>query len=342
MKADIKAMEREELEQWIQGLGFEPYRARQVRRWLFQKFASSFNEMTDIPKDLRQLLERKGELNTINKIEELASVDGTRKYIFQLKDGYFIESVLIPEREHYTLCLSSQVGCQMGCRFCLTGKMGFVRNLSTSEIIDQIVLIKREMKEPSRLKNIVFMGMGEPLLNYESVIKAVDIIIDEGGMNFSKRRVTLSTCGIVPGLKRLGEESAINLAVSLNATDNRTRSHLMPINRKYPIEMLLKTCREYPLPKGRRITFEYLLIDGVNDSDSNALRLSEILKGIKAKINLIPFNPSPGVEFAPPGEDRILRFQEILIQNNYTAIIRKSKGQDIGAACGQLGSWLNN
>lgn len=342
MKTDIKSMESTEFEQWISTLGFEPYRARQVRRWLFQKFVGSFEEMTDIPKVLRRTLDERAELSSIRKAQELTSKDGTRKFIFKLRDGYFIESVLIPERDHFTLCISSQVGCQMGCRFCLTGSKGFIRNLSTSEIIDQVFEIKKELEEPSRLTNIVFMGMGEPLLNYDAVLKAIKIMISDSGMNFSKRKVTLSTCGIVPMIKRLGEETEVNLAISLNATDNRERSYLMPINKRYPIEALLKACREYPLSRGRRITFEYLLIKGLNDSERHATKLTRLLKGIKAKVNLIPYNPSPGIDFRSPSEDAILRFQSILIEHNYTAIIRKSKGQDIGAACGQLGSWLNN
>jgi 23S rRNA (adenine2503-C2)-methyltransferase len=338
MKADIKAMETHELATWIEGLGHKPYRARQLRKWMFQKYAGSFDEMTDLPKVLRHSLDQSAQLISITKIKTLISTDGTKKFLFILKDGLKIESVLIPEREHFTLCISSQVGCAMGCRFCLTARQGFTRNLTPSEIIDQIIEVKREIDDPSKLTNIVFMGMGEPLANYESVLKALRIIINQDGMNFSRRRVTLSTCGIVPGIRRLGQEIQVNLAVSLNATNNSTRSFLMPVNRKYPLDDLISVCRTYPLQRGRRITFEYVLMDGINDTDDDALRLSAMLKGIKAKINLIPFNPSPGIAFQPPPKERLFRFQEILIKNNFTAIIRKSKGQDIGAACGQLSS----
>ena len=216
------------------------------------------------------------------------SKDGTRKHLFRLQDGHFIESVLIPERDHFTLCISSQAGCAMGCLFCLTAKQGFKRNLTPSEITDQVVQVKRSMPDPDRLTNLVLMGMGEPLANYDSVLKAVKNLVDLEGMNFSHRKVTLSTCGLVPQIRKLGVDVTVNLAVSLNASDNETRERLMPVNRRYPLEELLAACREFPLPHGRRITFEYILIHGVNDREEDAARLVKLLSGVKAKINLIP------------------------------------------------------
>ena len=253
-----------------------------------------------------------------------------------MQDGHLIESVLIPERDHLTLCISSQAGCAIGCRFCLTGKQGLKRDLSASEIIEQVILVKRSLEDPERLRNIVLMGMGEPLANYDEVMKALGNLIAEDGMNFSHRKVTLSTCGLVPEMKRMGRDITVNLAVSLNAADDETRSFLMPINRKYPLATLIRACREFPLPNRRMITFEYILINNVNDRNQDALRLSRLLSGMRAKINLIELNPSPNSDMAPPPMNRILHFQEILVKHHFTAIIRKSKGRDISAACGQL------
>ncbi len=334
---DIKNLSLKELEEWITEKGYEPYRARQIWHWIFKKLSTSFDQMTDLPKSLRELLNREADLNPLQLVQTVKSEeDGTEKFLFRLKDGNLIETVLIPEKEYFTVCVSSQVGCAMGCRFCFTAKQGFKRNLSASEIIEQVIQVRRRMSEPSRLTNIVFMGMGEPLENYDSVLKAIEVFISNHGMNFSHRRVSVSTCGIVPKIKRLGEDTNVNLAVSLNATENKTRSFLMPINRRYPIEELISACRSFPFSNRRRITFEYVLIDGVNDSDEDAIRLCKLVKGIKCKINLIPFNPCPQIDFSPPPLERILAFQKILFERNLTAIIRKSKGKDIMAACGQL------
>ena len=224
----------------------------------------------------------------------------------------------------------------MGCRFCLTGKQGLKRNLRPSEIVEQVIQVKRSMAEPDRLTNIVLMGMGEPLANYDAVLKALGNLIHQDGMDFSHRRVTLSTCGLVPQIERLGRDITVSLAVSLNAADNRTRSSLMPVNRRYPLESLMAACRDFPLPTGRRITFEYILIDGINDRPEDARALVGLLSGLRAKINLIALNPHPGLDLTPSPRERILAFQEILVRNHFTAILRKSKGQDISAACGQL------
>ncbi|MBE9541039.1 MAG: 23S rRNA (adenine(2503)-C(2))-methyltransferase RlmN, partial [Proteobacteria bacterium] len=264
------------------------------------------------------------------------SLDGTKKVLFELEDGNRIESVLIPEKNHFTACISSQVGCAMGCKFCLTARQGFIRNLKSSEIINQVIQIRELLDQPEKLTNIVFMGMGEPLANFEAVKKAVNNIISPDALNFSRRRVTLSTCGLVPEIERLGKDLPINLAVSLNAGDDKTRNMLMPINKKYPLKKLIDTLKNFPLHKGRRITFEYILIRDINDRLSDATNLARLLKNIRAKINLIPFNRYDGSPFEEPDEKRILAFQDELIRKNYTVTIRKSKGADISAACGQL------
>ncbi|MGD8983378.1 MAG: 23S rRNA (adenine(2503)-C(2))-methyltransferase RlmN [Desulfobacteraceae bacterium] len=336
MKTDLKGLGAHEIEHWAMGQGLEAYRGRQIRHWLFKKLAKSFEEMTTLPRDVRVSLEEKACISHMVSVETQESRDGTKKYLFKLDDDHLIESVLIPERDHDTLCISSQAGCAMDCRFCLTAKQGLKRNLTASEIIDQVIHVKRSMDDPDRLTNIVFMGMGEPLANYEAVKKAVINLMDDAGLNFSRRKITLSTCGLVPQMKRWGREMNIKLAVSLNAADDNTRSLLMPINNKYSLKSLLGACKTLPLPKGERITFEYILINEINDSDEDAWKLAEALKGIQAKINLIPLNPHQGTPMSPPSMERIRQFQDILLKRYYTALIRKSRGSDILAACGQL------
>ncbi|MDY6974525.1 MAG: 23S rRNA (adenine(2503)-C(2))-methyltransferase RlmN, partial [Thermodesulfobacteriota bacterium] len=276
MKTDLKGLEAGEMEDWAVGHGLEAYRGRQIRHWLFKRLASSFEEMTDLAKTMRAFLKEKASINVLRNEKTLMSEDGTKKFLFRLHTGHLVESVLIPERGHFTLCISSQVGCAMGCRFCLTGAHGLQSNLKASEIVDQVIQVKRSMTDPDRLTNIVLMGMGEPLDNYDSVMKAIGNLIRGDGMGFSSRRLTLSTCGLVPQMVKMGRDVTVNLAVSLNAADDKTRSFLMPINRRYPLENLLKTCRHFPLPNRRMITFEYVLIDHINDSDQDALRLSRL------------------------------------------------------------------
>jgi len=336
MKPDLRNFAPVELEEWVHARGFEPYRGRQIRHWLFKKLASSFDEMGNLPKSLRESLAQETRITHLEGAKRIVSEDTTEKFLFRLEDGCTIESVLIPEREHWTLCVSSQVGCAMGCRFCLTGRRGLTRNLTAAEILEQVIFIKRTMPQPDRLTNIVFMGMGEPLANYDAVLTAIGNLVDEEGLNFSHRKITLSTSGLVPAIRRLGQDTALNLAVSLNGADDETRSALMPINRTYPLKELMAACRQFPLPNRRMITFEYIMIDGVNDRESDAEGLVRQLAGIRAKINLIPLNPFPGLGMSPPPMSRILQFQQILIENHYTAILRKSKGRDILAACGQL------
>ena len=336
-KQNILELDRNQLITWLDNQGIEPYRANQILKWIYLRQADRFDLMTDIAKDIHPLLEDHFTISRL-QIENIEiSKDGSRKYLFKLEDGKHIESVLIPERDHYTLCISSQVGCAQDCRFCLTARGGFQRNLSKAEIVSQVRDVKNDLQDSMPLSNLVFMGMGEPLANYKNLVDALQVITDSSlGLGFAGRRVTVSTAGLVTRLADLGRDTRVNLAISLNATDNPTRSRLMPINRKFPIEKLLKACQHFPLTGGRRITFEYVLLKDVNDSVKDAGRLAGLLRPIKSKINLIPFNSHEGCQYQRPDEDTILQFQKILIDNKYTVMIRQSKGQDISAACGQL------
>jgi 23S rRNA (adenine2503-C2)-methyltransferase len=336
-KIDLRSLSFEELKVWVTGLGLEPYRAKQVFRWFFQPGLTSFEQMTNLSRKWRERFQEQAYLSRLVLIKKERSSDGAQKYLFQLEDGQSIESVLLPERGHYTLCISSQVGCAQNCRFCLTGRMGLKRNLKASEIINQILAVQETLISSERpLTNIVLMGMGEPLHNFDQTSRALTILLAPQGMHFSHRHVTVSTAGLIPEMQALGRLLPVNLAISLNAANDTVRDQLMPVNRRYPLKMLLEACRDFPLPHGKRITFEYILIQGVNDSPEEARTLAGILKGIRAKINLIPFNPHPGIGFKAPEEDDLLKFQDILIRNQYTAIIRRSKGAEISAACGQL------
>lgn len=338
-KTDIKELTKDQLVLWLQSKGLEPYRAAQILKWIYLRQTDTFDIMTDVGKEIRKHLSRHFSIARLEKARIDTSQDGSKKYLFKLNDGKYVESVLIPEKDHYTLCISTQIGCAQGCRFCLTARGGLVRNLTRGEIIAQVRDVSKCLDGPKRLTNIVLMGMGEPLANYSNVVSAINTITDSNyGLGFSSRRLTLSTAGLVPKLSNLGRDTSVNLAISLNATDNKTRNMLMPINRKYPLEKLLDACAGYPLLPRRRITFEYILIKGINDSITDAKRLVKLLRPIRAKINLIPFNEYEGSEFNRPQESAILNFKEILNKNNYTAIIRYSKGQDISAACGQLGA----
>jgi 23S rRNA (adenine2503-C2)-methyltransferase len=337
MQSDIKELSQDQLVAWLETKGIQPYRADQILKWIYLRQTDTFDEMTDLGKPVRELLSRYFTINRLDVADIETSQDGSIKHLYKLDDGKLVESVLIPEKDHYTLCISSQVGCAQGCRFCLTAQGGLGRNLSKGEIIAQVRDIAHKLDNSKRLTNIVLMGMGEPLANYQNVVGAINTISNSNaGLGISNRRITLSTAGIVPRLADLGRDTNVNLAVSLNATDNRTRSRLMPINRKYPIETLLSACAEYPLLSRRKITFEYILIKNINDSNEDAQRLAKLLRPIRAKINLIPFNAYEGCEFERPEESAIHDFKEILTRSQYTAIVRYSKGQDISAACGQL------
>lgn len=335
-KVDLRNLTLPELEEWVSSLPLKPFRARQIFRWLCRSDTTSFEQMTNLKKELRQQLAEHSYISHLAPKEVEKSEDGTRKFLFELSDGNHIESVLIPDREHYTLCVSSQAGCAMGCRFCLTGRAGFKRNLTAAEIVNQVLAVQNTLQPAEKLTNLVFMGMGEPLANYENLIRSLRILLAGEGCGFSSRKVTVSTCGLIPQMERLGKDITVNLAVSLHAPDNDTRSFLMPINQTYPLEALIDACRRFPLPQRRMITFEYLLIRGLNDAPEQAHTLAKLLRNLRAKINLIPFNAYPGSEFKPSPPEKILAFQQILVKNHYTTIIRQSKGADISAACGQL------
>lgn len=337
VREDIKNHTFDWLAEWLCERGEASYRAGQILRWIHAGRTGSFDEMTNLGLDLRRLLSQNFRIGRLETVRSVLSEDGTKKFLFGLPDSKFIETVLIPEKDHYTLCVSSQAGCAQGCEFCCTAKGGFERNLTVGEILSQVTDAVIEQGDTKRLSNIVFMGMGEPLANYRNVADAISILAnDDYGMNFSNRKITLSTAGVVPKLRNLGRDTRVNLAVSLNAATNEVRNRLMPINRKYPLETLVEACKNYALRPRARITFEYILIKGVNDSDDDAKRLAKLLRQLKAKINLIPFNEFDGCGFKRPDESTVLRFQEILKKNNYTVVIRRSKGRDINAACGQL------
>ena len=337
MTIDIRSLSRNALVEWLDEHQVRPFRADQILKWLYLRQAGSFDEMTDLRKDFRALLSSRFYISRMPVERVLTAKDGTRKYLFRLADDQTVESVLIPEKNHYTLCVSSQVGCAQGCRFCVTGQSGLVRNLTSAEIVGQIWEVRAQMPQPEQLTNLVFMGMGEPLANYGQLTAALEILTDcQWGMKFGSRRITVSTAGIVPRIADLGRDTRVNLAVSLNAVDDEERTRLMPINRKYPIAELLDVCRRHPLPKGRKVTIEYILFRDVNDSDAHARKLARLLASVKAKINLIPFNAYPGSAFQRPTEKRIQAFQSILVNKYYTCVVRYSKGLDIMAACGQL------
>jgi len=341
-RSDLRSLRRDEVDALVARLGEKPYRARQIFRWLHQKGAASLDEMTDLPAALRARLGAESRLEALSRAEERRSTDGTIKWTWRTADGKLVESVYMPEPGRKTLCLSTQAGCAVACTFCMTGTMGLSRNLTSGEILDQVASANRRLLElgegsgPRPLTNLVFMGMGEPLHNYDNVKAAIDVLLSEDGPNFSNRHVTVSTAGVVPQMRRFGEETDVKLAVSLNATTDEVRSAIMPLNRRWPIADLLAACRDFPMKKGRRITFEYVLLGGVNDSDEDATRLSRLVKGIPAKVNLIPYNENPGLGFRAPEPERVESFRDRLVGANVTAVIRRNRGRDIAAACGQL------
>jgi len=341
-RSDLRSLRRDEVDALVARLGEKPYRARQIFRWLHQKGAASLDEMTDLPAALRARLGAESRLEALSRAEERRSTDGTIKWTWRTADGKLVESVYMPEPGRKTLCLSTQAGCAVACTFCMTGTMGLSRNLTSGEILDQVASANRRLLElgegsgPRPLTNLVFMGMGEPLHNYDNVKAAIDVLLSEDGPNFSNRHVTVSTAGVVPQMRRFGEETDVKLAVSLNATTDEVRSAIMPLNRRWPIADLLAACRDFPMKKGRRITFEYVLLGGVNDSDEDATRLSRLVKGIPAKVNLIPYNENPGLGFRAPEPGRVESFRDRLVGANVTAVIRRNRGRDIAAACGQL------
>jgi len=336
-KVDIKSLNMAGLKEFVKELGLEPYRAKQIAQWLYKKRVNSFEEMTNLSKEARKKLAERAELHPLKLVKVEESSDGTRKYLFELKDGSRIESVFIPEKSWNTLCVSTQVGCPAGCKFCLTAKDGFTRNLTPSEIVEQYVAVQRDVGEERRISNVVFMGMGEPLLNFDNVKRAVEIMTDRDMLDLSTRKITISTVGIVPGIERMAREmNKVKLAVSLHATTDEVRDFLVPLNKKYPIKEIMAALRRYPADNNRRIMIEYVMLDGVNDSLEDAKRLAKMVKGLPVKVNLIPFNPYPGAPFKPTPRERIEEFQKVLWDRNIAAFIRDSRGQDISAACGML------
>lgn len=366
LKTDLKNLTLPALEKFLQGQGKERFRATQIFKWIYQHDASTFEEMTNISKVLRAELAETAFISNLEPEAIEEGKDGTRKYLFNLGDGNAVEAVLIPIEGRNTLCISSQAGCAMGCEFCLTGTFKLTRNLTTAEIVNQIMAVKRDLasnpptlptvagnslqafddgeegeedlpESPAEIRNIVMMGMGEPLHNLDNVIPAIRIMIDGNGLQFSNRRVTVSTCGLVPEMERLGREIPnVNLAVSLNATTDELRNRIMPINRRYPIRELLKACKEFPLPGRRKVTFEYVLLGGLNDTLEDAKRLLRLISDIPNKVNLIPFNEHEGCDFRAPTRAAIDAFHKYLIDRHVTVITRDSRGGDISAACGQL------
>lgn len=333
---DFKQATASEAEDWMAAIGEKPYRARQIRAWVFSRGVSDFALMTDLSKSFRETIAQKAAVTQITEVKRDVSSDGTIKFLFGLDDGHTIESVYMPGADRVTVCISTQVGCKLNCRFCLTGKYGFARNLTAAEIVDQLIQVKNRVPG-GRVTNIVLMGMGEPLDNYENTLKAIRIITEPDLNLVGARKITLSTAGVVPGILRLSEDfSKVKLAVSLNAATNEKRNQIMPINKKHSIESLMAALKNWPLPHGRRITFEYVMLGGFNDTDTDASELCRITREIPSKINLIPYNPCPGLPFERPSTERVEGFRQVLIKNHRTATVRESRGSDILASCGQL------
>ena len=317
----------------------ETYRVHQVFTWVYHYHCRDFSEMTNISKFLRAQLTELFHFSLPKIQQRTHSKDGSIKYLLELNDGAVVESVWMPSESRKTLCLSTQVGCRLNCSFCLTASLGLKRNLTAAEIIGQHIAINEELEEKDQITNVVFMGMGEPLDNYVPVVDALRLMISPEAMKVSTRKVTVSTSGLVEKMKAFQEENLhINLAISLNASDNVTRDRLMPINKKYPIEVLIDCLKKYPLKPQRRHTIEYVLLEDINDSDEDAQRLAKWLRGVPCKINLIPFNSFDSSEYRPPSDQRVLKFQNYLIEQNFSAFVRKNRATDILGACGQLAS----
>jgi 23S rRNA (adenine2503-C2)-methyltransferase len=352
-RTNLLGLAREDLEHFLGELGEKPYRARQLMKWIYKQGVADFQSMTDLGKELRAKLAERAEIRVPEIVTTQIASDATRKWMLRVDEAaggeapdgrpgqQGIEMVYIPEVDRGTLCISSQVGCALDCTFCSTGQQGFNRNLTAAEIVGQVWLANRELGSvPGAdrvITNVVFMGMGEPLANYRNVLTAARILMDDFGFDLSRRRVTLSTSGLVPQMRRLAEDSNLALAVSLHAPNDRLRDQLVPINRKHPIAELLDACWHYiDEQNGRSVTFEYVMLDGVNDSPAHALELIDLLRGHPAKVNLIPFNPFPGTTYRCSAPAVIERFRELLNRHGVIATTRKTRGRDIDAACGQL------
>ena len=336
-RTDLKGMTLGELEAFFRSRGKERYRARQVSRWIYQRGAEEFSVMTDLSRGFRMEMEAGCRISSPPADNEEVSIDGTEKVLFRLEDGEGIESVLIPEGNRRTLCVSTQAGCALSCMFCATGSSGFRRNLTSAEIIHQACFAARRMAERGdRLTNVVFMGMGEPLENVREVSRAIDILLSPCGFGLAGKRVTVSTVGIIPAMRDLAARYPVSFAVSLNAADEEVRTRLMPINRKYPLRDLVAAMRGIPLQSGRKVTAEYVLLSGVNDSPADASALARLLTGARIKVNLIPFNPNDQGGFRSPPPSSVDRFRDILMSAGVQTITRERRGADIHAACGQL------
>ncbi len=335
---NLLGLSREELEQFAVQCGQPRYRGRQLYHAIYARRERDFHALTNLGLKFREFLCSRHKLEYPIIDGEFASCDGSVRYLLRLCDGEKIETVYMPEGTRLTLCVSSQVGCAVDCRFCFTGLLGVKRNLEAGEIIAQVLaVLKAQHVSPGTRVNVVFMGMGEPLLNLAQVMKAVKILVDRGGLGIPLRRITISTSGIIPRIADLAHEPMRpKLAISLNASDDDQRTALMPINRKYPLSELMRACRSYPLRPRERLTFEYVLLDGINDFDSDAGRVAELLNGIRAKVNLIPYNSGPELPYRPSPLARVLGFQQVLTDRNVPAFIRISRGQDVAGACGQL------
>lgn len=337
-------MTRPALERWVtEVLGEKRFRAEQIFRWLHDKGARSFDEMTNLSGRLRARLSEVARVGGLSLDDVKVAKDGTRKLLLRRTDGERIESVIIPMEDRITLCVSSQVGCKIGCRFCLTGRMTTRKNLPASEIVDQVLWAVKDLEargQGERIANIVYMGMGEPLDNYDNVVASLQILLDDLGQNFSGRRITVSTSGVASKIAQLGQDVPVNLAISLNASHNAQRTELIPINKKWSIEDLFAAICEFPLANRRAVTFEYVLLAGVNDTPNDARRLVRLMKGLpremRKKVNLIPFNPWPGAPYGRPSPEAVDAFGKIVRDAHLTVTVRYSKGDDIGAACGQL------
>jgi 23S rRNA (adenine2503-C2)-methyltransferase len=334
---DLASLERADLELRFERAGIAPFHARQVYRWVHRRGVASFDGMTDLGRDLRARLSDEFRIGGPALVARDRSVDGTEKFLFALDDGRRIESVFIPDTPSMTFCISSQVGCAMDCAFCLTGRMGFVRNLTAGEIVGQVRTLASSLQLPGDRFNIVLMGMGEPLHNYDAVMQAIRMLTDEHGFAMNPRRITLSTVGLVPAIERLMQEPIVpNLAISLHGTTDAQRGAIVPINRKYPLADLIDACQRIPLKRRDRLTFEYVLLAGVNDTPEDAQRLVRLLAPLRAKVNLIPLNEAPGIPFERPSDERVNAFAAILAKRGAIVSVRKSRGRDIRAACGQL------
>ena len=341
-RTDIKSLNLEELTAFLVSAGEKPFRAKQLYEWIHQKLAASYDEMTNLPKTLKEKLSEMAELPSLTVVEEkISQIDGTRKYLFGLSDGNVIESVLMKYKHGNSVCISSQVGCRMGCRFCASTLDGLERNLSPAEMLDQIYRIQKITGE--RVSNVVVMGSGEPLDNYENLVQFIRLLTDENGLNISQRNLTVSTCGIVPGILKLAEEKfQITLALSLHAPNDEVRKSLMPVANRYPLADVLMACQTYFEKTGRRITFEYSLVSGVNDNLKEASALASLLKAQHGHINLIPVNPIKERDYVQSDRKAIEAFKNLLEKNGINVTIRREMGRDINGACGQLRkSFLN-